>query len=45
MVNENYGRVYQFLISELNGKVLCTIVGICPKSVNSRYDINYILVS
>lgn len=45
MVNENYRRVYQFLVSELNGKVLCTIVGICPKSVKSHYNPNYIIVS
>lgn len=45
MVNENYGHIYQYLVSELNGKVLCTIVGICPKSLNSRHDLNYIIVS
>lgn len=42
MVNSNYGRIYQFLLSELNGKVLCSIVGICP---NTRYDVDYVVVS
>lgn len=37
MVNENYSRIYQFLVSELKGKVLCSIVGICPKS-STRHD-------
>lgn len=39
MVNNNYGRVYQFLLTELNGKVLCSIIGICP---NTRYSEDYI---
>jgi len=45
IVDENYSRFYKFFVSELNGKVLCTIVGICPKSLNSRYDLNYMIVS
>ncbi|XP_008187613.1 uncharacterized protein LOC100169068 isoform X1 [Acyrthosiphon pisum] len=43
IVEENYTRIYKFLVNELNGKVLCTIVGICPKSLNSRYNLNYII--
>ncbi|XP_060879577.1 prosaposin-like isoform X2 [Metopolophium dirhodum] len=43
IVEENYTRIYKFLVSELNGKILCTIVGICPKSLNSRYNLNYII--
>lgn len=43
MVNNNYERIYQFLVSELKGKVLCTIVGICPKSLNSQYSLNHIV--
>lgn len=45
MVKENYSRFYQFLTSELKGKVLCTVVGICPKSPNSNHNLNYIVVS
>jgi len=45
IVEENYTRIYQFLVNELNGKVLCTIVGICPKSLDSRYNLNYMIVS
>ncbi|XP_027843877.2 prosaposin isoform X2 [Aphis gossypii] len=43
IVEENYTRIYQFLVNELNGKVLCTIVGICPKSLDSRYNLNYMM--
>lgn len=43
VIEENYARIYQFLTSELKGKVLCTIVGICPKSQNS--NIHYMAVS
>lgn len=45
MVADNYGRIYQFLTNELNGKELCTIVGICAKPQNSRYDLNFAVVS
>ncbi|KAL4148278.1 hypothetical protein QTP88_002555 [Uroleucon formosanum] len=43
IVDEDYTRIYKFLVSELNGKALCTIVGICPKSLNSHYNLNYII--
>uniref|UniRef100_A0A2H8TIU9 Sulfated glycoprotein 1 n=1 Tax=Melanaphis sacchari TaxID=742174 RepID=A0A2H8TIU9_9HEMI len=43
IVDENYARIYQFLVNELNGNVLCTIVGICPKSLNSRYNLDYMI--
>eukprot|EP00102_Acyrthosiphon_pisum_P020690 XP_016657900.1 PREDICTED: prosaposin-like [Acyrthosiphon pisum] len=42
IVEKNYTQYYKFLVSELNGKDLCTIVGICPKSLNSRYNLNFI---
>ncbi|VVC25407.1 Hypothetical protein CINCED_3A004152 [Cinara cedri] len=41
MVVNNYGRIYQFLVNELNGKKLCTIVGVCSKSQNSHFDLNF----
>lgn len=44
MVSENYARIYQFLISELQGKVLCSIVGICPEP-STHIDLNSNLVS
>ncbi|XP_060857107.1 prosaposin-like isoform X2 [Metopolophium dirhodum] len=43
IAEENCTRIYKFLVSELNGKLLCTIVGICPNSLNSRYNLNYII--
>lgn len=44
MVSKDYARIYQFLTSELQGKVLCSIVGICPNP-RTFNDLNSNLVS
>lgn len=37
LVGEYYGLAYSFLVSELNGTYVCSLVGICPQ--NNKFEV------
>ncbi|XP_050533788.1 prosaposin isoform X2 [Daktulosphaira vitifoliae] len=41
LVDQNYKVIYTFLTSELDGKVVCKDVGICPTTLTGSMAINY----
>lgn len=44
LVEEYYGLIYSFLVSELNGTYVCSLVGICPQNNNFKVSCYYFLV-